>query len=421
MRCVGRFCGGGAVFPFSCVYIHKMSRFPQSPGETSPASFDEAADARELEEFFRQQDPVDIAAVDWHTRQENGLSEAEQAEFQQWLAASPIHAAAFENLNEGLAAMRAIPVAEVAARTTQTSRLEAPPRMAPLSVANAGSGRSAAAKAPRAGWQQGNRASRWLPWNWSGPRQGAVAFCCVALLAVGVGWHQWTQQLTFSHHFAVERGQRQTVTLPDGSEMAIDADTRAQVTLFRDHREVRIAEGAVMFSVAPDSEKPFQVLAGPARVTVVGTRFSVRYRNTGVDAGAVKVAVEEGHVRVAGSDEVKADSQTGNETDLTAGQGVTIAIDGGVASVVAVAPNTVGLWRKGLVRFENSRLGDALVELERYGSTGLYIRDPAVAAMPLGGSFRIDRPAEFARMLPEILPVQLLRRGDGRTEIAKRP
>lgn len=387
-----------------------MSRFPTSPGDTSPAPFDEAAEARELEEFFRQQDPVDVAAVDWHTRQENGLSEAEQAEFRQWLAASPAHAAAFENLNQGLSAMRAIPAA-------QASQTEARPSVAPLSASTP----RPAPTAPRTGRQQGSHGSSWLPWNWLGPRQGLVAFFCAVLLAVGIGWHQWMQQPTFSHQFAVERGQRQTVTLPDGSEMAIDADTQAQVTLYRDHREVRIATGAIMFTVAPDSEKPFQVLAGPARVTVVGTRFSVRYRTTGVDAGAVKVDVEEGHVRVAGLGGQQRDGLAADETDLTAGQGVTIGVNGGAGPVFAIAPNTVGLWRKGLVRFENTRLGDALVELERYSTTGLSIRDPAVADMPLGGSFRIDRPAEFARMLPQILPVQLVRRGDGQTEIARAP
>ncbi|MFF2439450.1 hypothetical protein ACFVU4_35770, partial [Streptomyces sp. NPDC058107] len=81
----------------------------------------------------------------------------------------------------------------------------------------------------------------------------------------------------------------------------------------------------------------------------------------------------------------------------------------------------VGLWSKGLVRFENTRLGDALVELERYTPTGLSIRDPSVADLPLAGSFRIDRPVEFARMLPQILPVQLVRHNDGRTEIIKAP
>src|SRR2546429_6224106 len=33
------------------------------------------------------------------------------------------------------------------------------------------------------------------------------------------------------------------------------------------------------------------------------------------------------------------------------------------------------LWRKGLIRFENTPLADALAELERYGPTGLVVHD----------------------------------------------
>lgn len=391
----------------SRVYTHKMSRFPPSPDVPSPAPFDEAAEARELEEFFRQQDPVDVAAVDWHTRQERGLTEAEQAQFQQWLAASPAHAAAFGQLAQGLSALRAMPAAE-------TARLRAAGDAPAASAAPAS--RPVAAPAG-AGW----RAASWLPWNWPGPRLGAAVLACVVLLAVNIGWHQWMRQPTFTRDVAVERGQRQTVTLPDGSELAIDVDTRAHVALYRDRREVRIVEGEVMFAVAPDGDRPFQVQAGAARVTVVGTRFSVRYRATGMDAGAVKVAVEEGHVRVAGLRGAVVGQESGQAIDLKAGQGVTVTADGGTGPVATVAPGAVGLWRKGLVRFENTPLGDALLEMERYGPTGLAIGDPAVAAMPLGGSFRIGRPGEFARMLPQILPVELARRADGQTEITRAP
>jgi transmembrane sensor len=69
------------------------------------------------------------------------------------------------------------------------------------------------------------------------------------------------------------------------------------------------------------------------------------------------------------------------------------------------------------VHFENTSLGDALVELERYGSTGLVVRDPAVAAMPIGGSFQVTRPDEFARMVRQILPVRLVPREAGKFEI----
>ncbi|MBS7780864.1 FecR domain-containing protein [Acidovorax sp. CCYZU-2555] len=254
------------------------------------------------------------------------------------------------------------------------------------------------------------------------PRPALLAACCAALLALvvlGGGWHQW-QQPTFTGQYAAERAQRKTVTLPDGSQLAMDADTQAQVTLYRDRREVRLVEGQILFAVTADRSKPFHVLAGPARVSVVGTRFSVRYRSDGMDAGLVKVAVEQGHVRVAGL------PAAGNESaaaavDLVAGQGLGVAANGAVGAVTAVAPSGIALWRKGLVRFENTPLADALRELERYGPTGLVIRNPAVAALPIGGSYPVDHPGEFARMVTQILPVKLVAGAGGTTEIASAP
>ena len=237
-------------------------------------------------------------------------------------------------------------------------------------------------------------------------------------MAVGVGWHQWQQQPRFSSSYAAAPGQRLNATLPDGSDLAIDADTQARVTLYRDRREVRITEGQVMFSVAPDNDKPFHVLAGAARVTVVGTRFSVRYRSSGWEAGAVNVAVEQGRVRVVGSS-ATSDEGRREPAELTAGQGVAVSPGGVVGQVAAVSPGSIALWRKGLVRFENTALADALLELERYGPTRLVIRDPAVAAMSIGGSYQIDRPGDFARVLTQILPVQLAPGADGKTEIVR--
>ena len=372
------------------VYIHKMSRFPQPPSPAAP--LDEAAEARALADFFAGQDPADVAAADWHTRAEQGLGTAEQHALMQWLAADPAHAAAWRRLEQvgaEMAALRALP----AART-----------------ARAREGAAGADAAPR---DRAKPRRRWPAWNLALPRPALLAAACAAVLALGVGWQQW-QQPTFSSAYAAGQAQRKTVTLPDGTQLAMDADTQAQVTLYRDRREVRLAQGQILFAVAPDRAKPFDVLAGPAHIRVVGTRFSVRYRSTGMDAGAVRIAVEEGHVRVSGVQE-----NAGDAADLHAGQGLSVARDGAVGAVTAVAPSSIGLWRKGLVRFEDTPLGDALRELERYGPTRLVIRDPAVAAMTLGGSYPVDHPAEFARMVTQILPLRLVPGADGSSEIAR--
>lgn len=392
----------------SRVYTNKMSRFSLPPA--LPAPLDEAAEARELEAFFRQQDPVDLAAADWHARREQGMNAADAQAFQQWLAASPAHASSYARLDAAVTELRSMPA-------DQAERIRAAHRPT-SSQASLPSGR-AAHTGDRKG-AAGARTASWPSLDWLRPRRAWVAFCSVTLLAAGIGLHQWTQQQGFSNTYVVEPGQRQTVTLPDGSALLFDSDTQAQVSLNAEHREVRITQGQIMFTVAPDSKKPFHVLAGPARVTVVGTRFAVQYHQAGMDAGTVKVAVEEGHVRVADLRGPK-DSRSIAAVELTAGQGLSVQAAGGLGPVLALAPGSVALWRKGLVRFENTPLGDALQELERYGPTGLSIRDPAVAALPLGGSFPIGQPQEFARMLTQILPVKLVKGDAGKTEIAKAP
>lgn len=358
------------------VYIHKMSR--SSLPASAAAPFDEAAEARALADFFGQQDPADVAAAEWHTRAEQGLGADEQDDLMHWLAADPAHAAAWRRIEQvglEMAALRALPAPRSRAR---------PQRRRPA-------------------------------WRLAWPRPALLAAACAAVLALGLGWQQW-QQPTFTGHYVAEPAQRKTITLPDGTQLAMDADTQAQVRLYRDRREVRLDQGQILFAVAPDRSKPFDVLAGPARIRVVGTRFSVRYRSTGMDAGTVRVAVEEGQVRVSG---VRVPA--GEAADLRAGQAVSVARDGALGAAAAVAPSSVGLWRKGLVRFEDTPLADALLELERYGPTGLVIRDPAVAAMTLGGSYPVDHPAEFARMVTQILPVKLVAAAGGTTEIARAP
>ncbi|MFS2055731.1 iron dicitrate transport regulator FecR, partial [Variovorax sp. CT11-76] len=77
------------------------------------------------------------------------------------------------------------------------------------------------------------------------------------------------------------------------------------------------------------------------------------------------------------------------------------------------------LWREGRANFENTPLAQALAEFERYGPTGLTVRDPAVAAMRINGSFDLRQFGAFAKALPQVLPVRLQPR-EGTTEIAPR-
>ncbi|WP_182343043.1 FecR family protein [Comamonas koreensis] len=383
-----------------------MSRFSTSPSRACAPSVDEAAEQRALQAFFGEQDAVDVQAAQWHTRQEQGLSAGEQAALAQWLQTSAAHAQAWARIDAGVASLRALPTAAVA--QWRASQAASPPAAAAAVPRSAPAAAAAAAPAPAAAKRAPVRPLTWLQALLPGPR--GLALCAVLLVALGLGWQQWMQPV-YSAHYVVQRGQHQSLQLPDGSTLELDAETEAQVRLYRDRREVQLAHGQAMFIVAPDASKPFEVQAGPARVSVVGTRFAVRYRQDGIDAGQVRVEVQEGRVRVA------AVHSPATALLLGAGQTTQVAGDGLLAPVGSVAPDSVGLWRKGLLRFDNTPLAQALQEMERYGPTGLMVRDPAVAALPLGGSYATARPAELAHMLTQVLPVRLVPGPEGRAEI----
>lgn len=350
-------------------------------------------------------DAIELQAATWAVRQLDGLDADGLARLQAWLAEHPQHAPALEAVSATLHSVQHLPV-------DQAARLRAglPERLA----------RHRAEAVP----------SRWRTWLRAVAPHAAVAV--VVLSLGGAGWFGWWVQPTFKQSYASQRGQQLLATLPDdaaaGTTIQLDTSTRLQAKLFRDRREVELGEGQAMFSVHPDKNRPFHVSTGDLRITVLGTRFSVRHTASGVDAGRTVVAVEEGHVRVerlalSAPSTGAAGTDAQAVVELTAGH-MLAAPDGSqaggaVGTVTEIAPAAVAQWRGGRVSFDQTPLIDALAEFERYGATGLVVKDPAVAAMRVGGSYGLRQSQRFAEFLPELLPVRLVQR-NGATEIVAR-
>ncbi|MBW7901580.1 MAG: FecR domain-containing protein [Rhodocyclaceae bacterium] len=403
-----------------------MSTNPPALDRFDPILADEAGEAREFEAFAQGQDPLDLAAAAWVARRRNGLDARGEAGLQAWLHADPRHAAAFADMDDTFAQLRRLPDDEVSSLKTGLS--------APDQAMPAGAVRNPALAAPAAprrrpvdaGWR------RWL----SGlaplsPRAAVAALVCLAVGGGWLGWECWRQLPTFEQTYATERGQQVAVSLPDGgaasqpgSTLQLDTATRIDARLYRDRREVRLVNGQAMFAVRSDAARPFHVRAGGLSITVVGTRFSVRHAASGLAAGQTVIAVEEGRVRVARAGRGESDGGPAGPAadapiELTAGQSVTAGDDGRIGPVTRVSPAAIALWRDGRISFDRTPLAQAVAEFERYGATGLTIRDPAVAAMPVGGSYDVRQFRRFAETLPRLLPVRLVRRGDV-TEIVAR-
>ncbi|HEY0200356.1 MAG TPA: FecR domain-containing protein [Burkholderiaceae bacterium] len=394
-----------------------MKKHAAPPHDT--AAQDEA-DAREFEDYARTQDPVLVQAALWATRRTEGLDAATEAEFQEWLRANPEHADAYEEIERSFYPVREIPGDKVQS-LKEGLRQDAPTvasaqELAASPVHVAGPAARPVIWLPqpaspgRRAWMVG--IGRFFP-------QAATAVTVVALVSGGwMSWNHWRGQPTFAKNYATGRGQRLDIQLPDGSTLQLDAATQVEVRLYRARREVRLLEGQTLFIVHADPRQPFDVLAGAVRVTVVGTRFSVRHTRGGLDAGKTVVAVESGRVRVSrvnSSGEME-ENDAACRVELIAGQGVTADETGRLQTLVSVPPDSVAGWRNGRISFNDIPLAEALAELERYGDTGLVVRDPAVGALRLGGSFDLRQTGAFAHALPSLLPVRLERR-DGAVEI----
>lgn len=366
------------------------------PPRSEPArSGTPSADEREFDDFAQDQDPLDIAAATWATRKRSGLNAEQRAGLQAWLDADPRHAQALDDMEATLGELRRWPEPPAAAAGDRATR--------PGASGGVGLLRPLVLQASAA----------------------AVAFALVG--GAWLGWNHWQRLPLFEQAYAAARGQQLTVHLPDaggpaaspGSSLHLDTATRARVRLYRDRREVQLQDGQAMFAVASDPRRPFQVEAGALRITVLGTRFSVRHTATGLNAGATVVAVEEGHVRVTRR-APQAHTPTAEQTlELTAGQTVTADAHGDWGAVVPVDAHAVAAWREGRVSFEQTPLAQAIAEFERYGRTGLVVHDPAVASLPVGGSYSLPQWQRFVETLPLVLPVRLVRRG-ALTEVVAR-
>lgn len=339
-----------------------------------------ASDSRDSATFLAQQSTLDVQAADWLVRRQDGLDAQEETAFQQWLTASAAHAAAYAQLAKTWDGLAALPDATIARLRPEPASKAAPSR-------------------PRLAW---------LIQLCQPMRLAGAAVACAVLAG---GWQYWLHQPLYSASFASARGEQLTVELPDGSTLRLDTATRADVTLYRQRREVRMPEGQALFAVAPDKTRPFEVLAGPMRVTVLGTRFSVRHTHSGLYGDGASVQVEHGRVRVAGS---------GTTLELTAGQAVRSDAAGKLDALTNVTPEDALLWREGRAHFNNTPLRQALAEFERYGPTNLRLGDTAVGELRLNGSFKLREVASFRRALPQVLPLRLHDEG-GSTVISAAP
>jgi transmembrane sensor len=170
---------------------------------------------------------------------------------------------------------------------------------------------------------------------------------------------------------------RRDVTLADGSLVHLDVDSEINVSFSGGERQIVLVGGRALFEVAHDATRPFVVSAGQSRTTALGTHFQVQR-----EGQQVLVTLAEGSVAVTSD---VGQSHWG-ET-LAPGEQISLTADGRVRMKRTVDAQVVTSWSRGRLVFRGTPLGEALTEVNRYGSRIVRLGDPDLSDLPVGGNF----------------------------------
>lgn len=321
-------------------------------------------------------EPALAAAARWFAARRRTSDLIEEQQFSEWLRAEPDNRPAYEEVS------RSWDVAGLAATDPTVKRMCA----------------DALAVRP----EKGER----------GPlRVGLAAAALAAVVVTGVSLTNGGvigsagQQQAQRDHFLLRTavGERATASLEDGSTVMLNTNSALEVDFTRARRDVRLLAGQAFFRVAHDTARPFVVAAAQHEVVAVGTEFEVR-----IDGEKVRVALLEGRVRVQrtvgrGNAPRDAAMMSPGEQLIASSSGVTIRH----ADV-----NQLESWRSGRIRFDNTRLRDAVQEMNRYNHTPIEIEDGGVGDTMISGSFRTGESWSFAEAVSEAFDLTAVSNGD---------
>ncbi|OBU47851.1 FecR family protein [Stenotrophomonas maltophilia] len=226
----------------------------------------------------------------------------------------------------------------------------------------------------------------------------------VVLFAVAAALYADPVLHSRQHRSAV--AQRMQATLPDGSRVLLDADTRLQVQWRLRTRQVVLMRGRARFDVVHSRWRRFQVDAGPLQVRNYGTVFDVDR-----EGARSSVTLWKGDVGVRVGD---------GRAEQRLRPGQRLRVDPGLAPTAGPVAAEEARWSEGRLQFEHTPLDEVVRALQRYHRQPILLDDPALSQLQVSGVFDGARAATALALLPDILPVQVHAATDGTVHIRAR-
>ncbi|MRG44249.1 DUF4974 domain-containing protein [Chitinophaga sp. SYP-B3965] len=179
-----------------------------------------------------------------------------------------------------------------------------------------------------------------------------AAIAAAIALLISAGWWLYpsaTKTIAAQVTYTVPNGQRKLITLPDSTQIWINAGS--SIKWKEDSiREVYL-EGEGFFDVRKDPSRPFIVHTPEATIRVLGTSFNIEAYHQ------VAVTVATGKVQFS--------SKGGQSVTLTQNQRAVWMSETGEFQTIQTDASSYSEWRKGILQFRDEPLLNVIGTLER--------------------------------------------------------
>jgi len=224
------------------------------------------------------------------------------------------------------------------------------------------------------------------------PFSYVLRYSAVILLfsAIGLGlWvsnHQSTNQEVKQEkpmlvHKATLKGQKVSITLPDGSHVKLNSEsTLSYSSDFGKNDRILQLEGEAFFDVTHNEDNPFIIQTGNLETTVLGTSFNINaYREN----AQIKVAVLRGKVRVS----VPSGKLKEEDGVLLPKEMLSYEKEDGNTRKTEIEIEDIFSWKDDIILFKNANYPEIKETLERWYSVEFVKEDNLRIQEDFSGKF----------------------------------
>lgn len=185
---------------------------------------------------------------------------------------------------------------------------------------------------------------------------------------------------------SVPAGQRTNITLPDGTNVWLNARTTLQypVTFNKKQRTV-LLKGEAYFHVTPNKKVPFIVRTDRYDIEVLGTQFDV---DAYPDQKTFETTLMKGSVKVT--------SQQFPEQTITLKPDHKAYVKNGQLEVAKVEDFNPYRWKEGLICFKDEPFQTIIEDFEKYYGIQIIINNKNVLKYSYNGKFRQSDGIDYA-------------------------